>query len=138
MALRARAPVSTASPSNPQPYPPQYTSGAPPSQIEPPDRTPMWITLLVILLLVIAGLVFLLVNDRGDPSQVAEPQGTSDARLRVPNVVGLHFAEAERELADVGFSHVTIEFSERDDVDENMVFQQNPRAGLLLAEPQRS
>lgn len=122
-------------PQYPQPYPPQYTSGAPPSQIEPPDRTPMWITLLVILLLVIAGLVFLLVNDRGDPSQVAEPQGTSDARLRVPNVVGLHFAEAERELADVGFSHVTIEFSERDDVDENMVFQQNPRAGLLLAEP---
>ena len=122
-------------PQYPQPYPPQYTSGAPPSQIEPPDRTPMWITLLVILLLVIAGLVFLLVNDRGDPSQVAEPQGTSDARLRVPNVVGLHFAEAERELADVGFSHVTIEFSERDDIDENMVFQQNPRAGLLLAEP---
>ena len=122
-------------PQYPQPYPPQYTSGAPPSQIEPPDRTPMWITLLVILLLVIAGLVFLLVNDRGDPSQVAEPQGTSDARLRVPNVVGLHFTEAERELADVGFSHVTIEFSERDDVDENVVFQQNPRAGLLLAEP---
>ena len=50
-------------------------------------------------------------------------------------MVGLHFTEAERELADVGFSHVTIEFSERDDVDENVVFQQNPRAGLLLAEP---
>ena len=121
-------------PQYPQPYPPQYASGAPPSQIEPPDRTPMWITLLVILLLVIAGLVFLLVNDRGDPSQVAEPQGTSDARLRVPNVVGLHFVEAERELSDVGFSY-DIEFSERDDVDENVVFQQNPRAGLLLAEP---
>lgn len=50
-------------------------------------------------------------------------------------MAGLHFTEAERELADVGFSHVTTEFSERDDVDENMVFQQNPRAGLLLAEP---
>lgn len=122
-------------PQYPQPYPPQYPAGAQPSQIEPPDRTPMWITLLVILLLVIAGLVFLLVNDRGDPSAVTEPQDTSDARLRVPNVVGLHFAEAEGELADVGFSQVTIEFSERDDVDENMVFQQNPRAGLLLAEP---
>ena len=122
-------------PQYPQPYPPQYPPSAPPSQVEPPDRTPMWITLLVILLLVIAGLVFLLVNDRGDPAAVAEPQGTSDARLRVPNVVGLHFSEAERELADVGFSQVTIEFSERDDVDENMVFQQNPRAGLLLAEP---
>ena len=50
-------------------------------------------------------------------------------------MVGLHFTEAERELADVGFEHVSIEFSERDDVDENVVFQQNPRAGLLLAEP---
>ena len=116
-------------------YPPQYPQGPPPGAVEPPDRTPMWITLLVILLLVIAGLVFLLVNDRGEPGVVAEPDGASDMRLRVPSVVGLHFAEAERELADIGFEHVSIEFSERDDVDENIVFQQNPRAGLLLAEP---
>ena len=116
-------------------YPPQYPQGPPPGAVEPPDRTPMWITLLVILLLVIAGLVFLLVNDRGEPGVVTEPESTSDVRLRVPGVVGLHFTEAERELADVGFEHVSIEFSERDDVDENVVFQQNPRAGLLLAEP---
>lgn len=116
-------------------YPPQYPQAPLPSAVEPPDRTPMWITLLVILLLVIAGLVFLLVNDRGESGIVAEPDLTSDVRLRVPNVVGLHFAEAERELADVGFDHVSIEFSERDDVEENVVFQQNPRAGLLLAEP---
>ena len=116
-------------------YPPQYPQGPPPGAVEPPDRTPMWITLLVILLLVIAGLVFLLVNDRGEPGVVTEPESTSDVRLRVPSVVGLHFTEAERELADVGFEHVSIEFSERDDVDENVVFQQNPRAGLLLAEP---
>ncbi len=116
-------------------YPPQYPQGPPPGAVEPPDRTPMWITLLVILLLVIAGLVFLLVNDRGEPGVVTEPETTSDLRLRVPSVVGLHFTEAERELADVGFEHTSIEFSERDDVDENVVFQQNPRAGLLLAEP---
>ncbi|MYB81162.1 MAG: Stk1 family PASTA domain-containing Ser/Thr kinase [Acidimicrobiales bacterium] len=119
----------------PPQYPPQYPQGPPPGAVEPPDRTPMWITLLVILLLVIAGLVFLLVNDRGEPGVVTEPESTSDVRLRVPGVVGLHFTEAERELADVGFEHVSIEFSERDDVDENVVFQQNPRAGLLLAEP---
>ena len=118
-----------------QHHPPQYPQAPMPSAVEPPDRTPMWITLLVVLLLVIAGLVFLLVNDRGEAGIVAEPEVTSDVRLRVPNVVGLHFAEAERELADVGFDHVSIEFSERDDVDENVVFQQNPRAGLLLAEP---
>ena len=116
-------------------YPPQYPQAPPPGAVEPPDRTPMWITLLVILLLVIAGLVFLLVNDRGEPGVVTAPENTSDVRLRVPSVVGLHFTEAERELADVGFEHVSIEFSERDDVDENIVFQQNPRAGLLLAEP---
>ena len=116
-------------------YPPQYPQGPPSSAVEPPDRTPMWITLLVILLLVIAGLVFLLVNERGESGVATEPQGTSDEQLRVPNVVGLHFAEAERELADAGFDHTSVEFSERDDVNENIVFQQNPRAGLLLAEP---
>ena len=116
-------------------YPPQYPQGPPSSAVEPPDRTPMWITLLVILLLVIAGLVFLFVNERGESGVATEPQGTSDERLRVPNVVGLHFAEAERELADAGFDHTSVEFSERDDVNENIVFQQNPRAGLLLAEP---
>lgn len=124
-----------AAPPSPPYYPPQYPQGPPPGAVEPPDRTPMWITLLVILLLVIAGLVFLLVNDRGESGVVTEPESTSDVRLRVPSVVGLHFTEAERELADVGFEHVSIEFSERDDVDENVVFQQNPRAGLLLAEP---
>ncbi|WP_419921597.1 Stk1 family PASTA domain-containing Ser/Thr kinase [Candidatus Poriferisodalis sp.] len=114
-------------------YPPAYPPA--PTAVEPPDRTPMWITLLVVLLLVIAGLVFLLVNDRGSTTGIATPDDTSDVRLRVPNVLGLHFAEAERELEDVGFDFVTIEFSERDDIEENVVFQQNPRAGLLLAEP---
>ena len=114
-------------------YPPAYPPA--PTAVEPPDRTPMWITLLVVLLLIIAGLVFLLVNDRGSATGIATPDETSDVRLRVPNVVGLHFAEAERELGDVGFDFVTIEFSERDDIEENVVFQQNPRAGLLLAEP---
>lgn len=128
-------PAPPASPYGGVQYPPQYPQGPPPGAVEPPDRTPMWITLLVILLLVIAGLVFLLVNDRGEPGVVTAPESTSDVRLRVPSVVGLHFTEAERELADVGFEHVSIEFSERDDVDENVVFQQNPRAGLLLAEP---
>ncbi len=116
-------------------YPPGYPPA--PTAVEPPDRTPMWITLLVVLLLVIAGLVFLLVNDRGSTTGITAPDETSDVRLRVPNVVGLHFAEAEREVGDVGFDYVTIEFSERDDIEENVVFQQNPRAGLLLAEPNR-
>lgn len=137
------APMPAGAPGYAQPPTPPYDQGSyqppyaygPPPAIEPPDRTPMWITLLVILLLVIAGLVFLLVNDRGEGGIIAEPQNTSDVRLRVPNVVGLHFSEAERQLADVGFDYVSIEFSERDDVQENIVFQQNPRAGLLLAEP---
>ncbi len=112
-----------------------YPQGPPPGVVEPPDRTPMWITLLIVLLLVIAGLVFLLVNDRGQSGVAVEVEPASELRLRVPNVVGLHFAEAERELADVGFEYVSVEFAERDDVDENVVFQQSPRAGLLLAEP---
>ncbi len=111
-------------------YPQQYPPSAPPLQIEPPDRTPMWITLLVILLLVIAGLVFLLVNDRGEPGQAAEPSTSAVAQQRMPNVVNLPFADAERVLAVEGFEYVRLEFSERDDIAENLVFQQIPRAGL--------
>ncbi|WP_419842441.1 Stk1 family PASTA domain-containing Ser/Thr kinase [Candidatus Poriferisodalis sp.] len=116
-------------------YQPDYLAGPPPSTVEPPDRTPMWITLLVVLLLIIAGLVFLLVNDRGQSGVAVEPADAADVRLRVPSVVGLHFADAERELRNAGFEHVRIEFAERDDTEQNLVFQQSPRAGLLLAEP---
>ena len=101
------------------------------------DKTRVWATLLVVLLIVVAGLVYLLVNgfDAGGNDNAPEPPGQTDNRLRVPSVVGLDWEEAENELRDRGFEQITIEFQERQDIPANQIFQQDPRAGLLLAEP---
>ncbi len=93
--------------------------------------------MLVVLLIVVAGLVYLLINgfdpNGGDGSpQVSEEVTT---RLRVPAVVGLDWEKAEEQLRAQGFEHITIEFQERQDIPPNEIFQQDPRAGLLLAEP---
>ena len=41
----------------------------------------------------------------------------------------------KNQLRDEGFEQITIEFQERQDIPANQIFQQDPRAGLLLAEP---
>lgn len=116
----------------PQPVPQQAM--LPPD--EPPDRTPLWITLLVVLLIVVIGLIFLLVNSLGGTEGTSSTTtSANDVRLRVPQLVGLNWEDAQRQLNDDGFQEVRITFQERDDVAENVVFQQDPRAGLLLAEP---
>ncbi len=102
---------------------------------EPPDRTPLWITLLVVMLIVVVGLIFLLVNNLGGSSTSPTTSTPGDLRLRVPQVVGLNWEDAQDQLQADGFEYIRITFQERDDVDENIVFQQDPRAGLLLAEP---
>ncbi len=124
-------------------------SGSPPGQTRSPaadpsaargqssDKTRIWATVLVVLLIVVAGLVYLLINgfdpNGGDGSpQVSEEVTT---RLRVPAVVGLDWEKAEEQLRAQGFEHITIEFQERQDIPPNEIFQQDPRAGLLLAEP---
>ena len=101
------------------------------------DRTRVWATLLVVLLIVVAGLVYLLVNgfDPGGGKSEPEIVGQTDSRLRVPSVVGLDWQEAENQLREQGFKQITIEFQERQEVPANQIFQQDPRAGLLLAEP---
>ena len=85
----------------------------------------------------VAGLVYLLVNGFNPGGNDNDPQvaGQTDNRLRVPSVVGFDWQEAESELRDNGFEHITIEFQERQDIPANQIFQQDPRAGLLLAEP---
>jgi eukaryotic-like serine/threonine-protein kinase len=116
----------------PQPVP--QPASLPPD--EPPDRTPLWITLLVFLLIVVVGLIFMLVNSLGGTdSTTSTTSSATDQRLRVPELVGLNWEDAQRKLNEDGFTEVSITFQERDDVAENVVFQQSPRAGLLLAEP---
>ena len=101
------------------------------------DKTRIWATVLVVLLIVVAGLVYLLINGfdpngGGGSPQVSEEVAT---RLRVPAVVGLDWGNAEEQLRAQGFEPITIEFQERQDIPPNEIFQQDPRAGLLLAEP---
>ena len=131
------------------PTPSGSASDTPPGQTRSPaadpsaargqssDKTRIWATVLVVLLIVVAGLVYLLINgfdpNGGDGSpQVSEEVTT---RLRVPAVVGLDWEKAEEQLRAQGFEHITIEFQERQDIPPNEIFQQDPRAGLLLAEP---
>jgi len=135
---------------SPQSTVPTETAGdAPPSRtpssnVDPPgvrnqatDRTRIWVTLLLVLLIVVAGLVYLLVNGFNPNSGDTNPQVSGEviSRLRVPAVVGLDWEQAEKQLRDDGFEHITIEFQERPDTPPNEIFQQDPRAGLLLADP---
>ncbi|MED5361732.1 MAG: Stk1 family PASTA domain-containing Ser/Thr kinase [Actinomycetota bacterium] len=101
------------------------------------DKTRIWATLLVVLLIVVAGLVYLLLNgfDPGSGNPGSQVAGDTDNRLRVPSVVGLDWQEAENQLRSQGFEQIIIEFQERQDTPTNQIFQQDPRAGLLLAEP---
>ena len=46
-----------------------------------------------------------------------------------------HHGDLQQALLDEGFIEIDIQFEERDDVDANIVFDQSPRAGILLAEP---
>ena len=89
------------------------------------------------LLIVVAGLVYLLVNGFNPSGGNDDVQVSSEAntRLRVPAVIGLDWEEAEKQLRDRGFENITIEFQERQDTPPNEIFQQDPRAGLLLADP---
>ena len=131
------------------PTPSGRASDTPPGQTRSPaadpsaargqssDKTRIWATVLVVLLIVVAGLVYLLINGfdpngGGGSPQVSEEVAT---RLRVPAVVGLDWEKAEEQLRAQGFEHITIEFQERQDIPPNEIFQQDPRAGLLLAEP---
>ncbi|MCS5681991.1 MAG: Stk1 family PASTA domain-containing Ser/Thr kinase [Acidimicrobiales bacterium] len=104
---------------------------------ESSDKTRVWVTLLVVLLIVVAGLVYLLVNGFNPSGGNDDVQVSSEAntRLRVPAVIGLDWEEAEKQLRDRGFENITIEFQERQDTPPNEIFQQDPRAGLLLADP---
>ena len=131
------SPQSTVPSAGPPDTSPKATANSPATSTQPPDKTRIWVTVLVVLLIVVAGLVYLLINGF-DPSggdgktQVTQEETT---RLRVPAVIGLDWEEAEQQLRDRGFEHITIEFQERQDIPPNEIFQQDPRAGLLLAEP---
>lgn len=98
--------------------------------------TPIWITLLVIALIIIGGLSFLLIDRSSNNNQSGLGiESPSELKLRVPELLGLLWEDAEALLTNSGFENIVIEFQERQDTPENQVFQQDPRSGLLLADP---
>ena len=131
------APQNVAAQPSEQPERATPPNGNPTVAATTSDKTRVWATLLVVLLIVVAGLVYLLLNGftPGSGDNDTGVVGASDSRLRVPSVVGLDWQEAENQLRGEGFEQITIEFQERQDIPANQIFQQDPRAGLLLAEP---
>ena len=131
------APQNVAAQPSEQPERATPPNGNPTVAATKSDKTRVWATLLVVLLIVVAGLVYLLLNGftPGSGDNDAGVVGAGDSRLRVPSVVGLDWQEAENQLRGEGFEQITIEFQERQDIPANQIFQQDPRAGLLLAEP---
>jgi len=131
------APQNVAAQPSEQPERATPPNGNPTVAATTSDKTRVWATLLVVLLIVVAGLVYLLLNGftPGSGDNDAGVVGDGDSRLRVPSVVGLDWQEAENQLRGEGFEQITIEFQERQDIPANQIFQQDPRAGLLLAEP---
>ena len=131
------APQNVAAQPSEQPERATPPNGNPTVAATTSDKTRVWATLLVVLLIVVAGLVYLLLNGftPGSGDNDAGVIGAGDSRLRVPSVVGLDWQEAENQLRGEGFEQITIEFQERQDIPANQIFQQDPRAGLLLAEP---
>lgn len=97
---------------------------------------PIWITLLVISLIIIGGLLFLLIDRSSNNNQNSLAiENPSELKLRVPELLGLDWEDAEALLDESGFENIIIEFQERQNTPENQVFQQDPRSGLLLADP---
>ena len=107
-------------------------SGSTAQTVEAPDRTPVWIAVLVVLLIIIAGLVFLLVNSI-DTSNDTAGEDTAAVQLEVPELIGLHWEEAEDLLRGQGFEYITVEFEEREDIAENLVFAQEPLPGEQIS-----
>jgi beta-lactam-binding protein with PASTA domain len=89
---------------------------------EQPDRSKWFLAALVVLLLVLAGLLFLLAsNFNNDPGEQVETKP-------VPGVEGQPVAEATQTLEDAGFE-VETEPQTSPDVPADTVIEQDPPAG---------
>jgi beta-lactam-binding protein with PASTA domain/tRNA A-37 threonylcarbamoyl transferase component Bud32 len=89
---------------------------------EPKKRTGLFVGLLVVLLVLIAGVLFF----------VGRNLGQSKANVDVPGVVGMNVMEASSEVTSAGFEvDITEEESERP---EGEVLAQNPEAGTKAEE----
>jgi beta-lactam-binding protein with PASTA domain len=113
VALPAAAPVATpATGSVP------YTPGEPPRR-----RTGIYVALLVVLLLLVAGILFF----------VGRNLGSATADVTVPNVIGRSALDAQNELQGLGFKVNTTE-QQNDRIPEGEVFDQDPKGNVRAEE----
>ncbi len=129
---------ATAAASPTGPAPPTGGPPATPMRAGPPGGTGVWVALVVTLTIVVVGLgIALFVNLRSDD----EPADTTTVEevqpLRVPEVVGLNWEDADQALRSSGFVRsagfeVDFRFQENDEIEENLVFGQIPEAGTSL------
>jgi beta-lactam-binding protein with PASTA domain/predicted Ser/Thr protein kinase len=92
-------------------------------------RSWLFITALVLLLALLAGMLFLLARALG----VGEDDGPEVAQVEVPNVVGRPVAEAQQVLENLEFD-VDIVTEANDDQPEGNVFDQDPARGARVDE----
>jgi serine/threonine-protein kinase len=97
---------------------------------EPRSRTGWFLAALVVLLLVLAGLLVVFANSLGLGD---DDEDTGPVDVEVPGVIELNVDAATQILEDAGFV-VSPEFSENEDFDANVVFDQDPLGGTILPE----
>ena len=106
--------------------------GFPPEELpqeadEPPRRTGVFLAILVVLLLILAGLLFVFATSLGGSGEDEVPQ------VEVPSVVGQPLEIAQQALTEAGFEVVT-EAGQNDQFEAGVVFEQNPEGGEMVDE----
>jgi serine/threonine-protein kinase len=92
-----------------------------------PRRSGLFLAGLIVLLIVLAGMLYLLAQQFTDDGETAADQ------VEVPNVVGEQVTDAQRILERLGF-RVEVTQEENEDHDEGIVFAQDPERGERVDE----
>jgi eukaryotic-like serine/threonine-protein kinase len=90
---------------------------------EPPNRTGVFLVVLLVLLVALGGLIWFIVNNIGFGTDTSAGE-----LVPVPNVVSLQQEAAEALIRDAGLVPVPV-FEENDEVEPGIVFRQDPEAG---------
>lgn len=97
---------------------------------EPPRRNGVFVALLAVLLVALAGLILYIVNVfGGDDTPVDE---TAEV-VSIPGLLGLAQADAESALINAGLKPLSI-FEDNADTAAGLVFDQDPASGTDIAE----